>query len=316
MRWKVTYRNEHGIHAHDLIDSENRDSLFKLLADRGINAIKIEQATEKDICSKCHKKIKSIIAAILTLVIVVTTIIIFSAKDNNPTQKITKTSRRATTPAIISRMTNEVEKIVKKENISLKKDRPSEIGEVVNGYVMLPSGRIHRRVGVVTNSIANRPKGKYAIFTRSCNNEIACYLTLKPGALIFGNIQHDGRFTKDFLESLEEPIVITEEDSEKEAQLKRDVIEARLFLKDALDRGEDIEKIMQQTRSELQDLMRVRINYEKLFREQLKDCDTEQEVDDLFRACNKMLEDKGIAPLTYGPITKKNLLRQKANKEF
>ena len=89
-----------------------------------------------------------------------------------------------------------------------------------------------------------------------------------------------------------------------------------MFLKDALDRGEDIEKIMQETRAELQDLMRVRIKHENLFREQLKNCETEQDVDDLFKACNKMLEEKGIAPLTYGPITKKNLLRQKANKEF
>ena len=62
--------------------------------------------------------------------------------------------------------------------------------------------------------------------------------------------------------------------------------------------------------------MRVRIKHENLFREQLKNCETEQDVDDLFKACNKMLEEKGIAPLTYGPITKKNLLRQKANQEF
>ena len=194
--------------------------------------------------------------------------------------------------------------------------RPTKIGEVVNGYVMLPSGRIHRQLGVVTNSIAARPKGKYAIFSRSCNNEIACYLTLKPGDMLFGSIRHDGRFKQDFIESINEPIIVTKDDAPEVAQLKKDVIEARLHLKDAMDRGEDIEKIMQDTRQELQDMMRFKLDYERLFREEMKSCKTDQDVEDLFAACNKKLEERGIAPLTYGPITRKNILRQKANEHF
>ena len=41
--------------------------------------------------------------------------------------------------------------------------RPTRVGEVVNGYVMLPSGRIHRRVGVITNAVGRRAKAPYAI---------------------------------------------------------------------------------------------------------------------------------------------------------
>lgn len=187
--------------------------------------------------------------------------------------------------------------------------RPTKVGEMVNGYVKLPSGRIHKVTGVITNSIANRPKAKYQIFERRCNNEIAAYLTIKPGDTIVGTPNYNGRFKQDFIESLKEPIIVSQDDSPENAQLKRDVIAARLELKDAMDRGEDIEKIMLDTRAELQNLMVAKMELKHMFFEERKNCKTDQEVEDLFNACNKILEEKGIAPITYGPITKRNLMR-------
>ena len=58
--------------------------------------------------------------------------------------------------------------------------RPTKVGEVVNGYVLLPSGRLHKRTGVITNSAASRAKGAYHIFDHACDNEIACYLIHVP----------------------------------------------------------------------------------------------------------------------------------------
>lgn len=187
--------------------------------------------------------------------------------------------------------------------------RPTRVGEVVNGYVMLPSGRIHKRVGVITNSVGLRAKAPYAIFEHKCNNEIACYLSIKPGDTLVGTRQYTGRFKDEFLKSIETPIIVTQDDSPEVAQLKRDVIAARLQLKDALDRGEDIEQIMIDTREQLQDMMRIKNSMQHLFSEQVKQCETEQDVDDLIEASNKMLAEKGIAPLTCNKLTKMNILR-------
>lgn len=193
--------------------------------------------------------------------------------------------------------------------------RPTKVGEVVNGYVLLPSGRLHKRVGVITNSVANRPKGWYHIFKHSCDNEIAAYLSIKPGDTIIGTPRYNGRFKKDFIESLKEPIIVTQDDSPEHAQLKRDVNAAKLELKDALDRGEDIEQIMLDTRKELQDLMHYKMELRQQFNEvRLKDCKTEQDVEDLLGACNKMLEEKGIAPMKFGPITRRKLMQKKEQK--
>jgi hypothetical protein len=308
MIWKITYRDKHGKHAQEYIDSENRNSLFKILRERGINAIKIDQAGHKEKPYKKWKKITAFLIGIFTAIIGLI-IVLFLLEDNTPIRGIEKPLKEvpSSKKAYIKK---EVTKVVEKKKIEdVKKDRPTKVGEVINGYVMLPSGRIHRRTGVVTNSISGRPKAKYAIFNRKSDNIIAGLITIKPGDIILGSPNYNGTFKQDFLESLSEPITITNEDSPEQIELKRDVIATRQELKEAYDRGEDIEKIISNTRRELQELMRVKNMYRKLFLEEKRNCKTEQDIDDLFSACNKMLEEKGITPLTYGPITKKNLLR-------
>ena len=188
--------------------------------------------------------------------------------------------------------------------------RPTKVGEVVNGYVLLPSGRMHRRTGVITNSPAMRPKGKYAIFTRKTDNEIAAYLSMRLGDTLVGTPRYNGRFKKEFLASLKEPIVITAEDTPEQAELKNMVIAARKDLKDAYDRGEDIEQIMLNTRAELQAMMRYKNDLKQQFNKLRREENiTDQDVEDLFDACNQMLEKKGIAPMKFGPITRRRMLQ-------
>jgi len=104
---------------------------------------------------------------------------------------------------------------------------------------------------------------------------------------------------------------VAHDDTPEQAQLKRDVIAARLELKDALDRGEDIEQIIQDTRAEFRRLYEIKESYHQMFLQMKKTCQTDQDVEDVFNACNKALAEKGVAPIHYGPITKRNFLREK-----
>lgn len=194
--------------------------------------------------------------------------------------------------------------------------RPTKVGEVVNGYVLLPSGRLHKRQGVITNSVASRVKGAYHIFNHASDNEIACYLSLKPGDALIGPARYTGRFKERFLDSLKTPIIVMPDDTPAQAQLKRDVIAARLELKAALDRGEDIEQIMLDTRQELQDLARYKMELRKQFNELRRaEGATEKDVENLLVACNKMLESKGISPMKFGPITRRKLMTELENRQ-
>ena len=208
-------------------------------------------------------------------------------------------------PAIPPR-TNEVAKVEPK-----KVDpnaRPTKVGEIVNGYIKLPSGRIHKRVGVITNSPAHRVKGDYEIFKRHCDNEIAAFLWMKPGHGIVAMPPYNGRFVKDFLESLKEPIIPTKDDTPEQAELKRAVNEAKIELKAAYDRGEDIEQIMMDTRKEMMQLANYRREIEQqLYEFRKKEGVTPEDIDDFVTACNQLLDKKGIAPMKLGPIARRKL---------
>lgn len=154
----------------------------------------------------------------------------------------------------------------------------------------------------------NQPKanrGAYHIFESRADNEIAFVLATEPGTMVIGNRQVGPDFEQRFLKSIERPIVVSEDDSDYEKELKRAVIEAKLELKDALDRGEDICKIMDDARSELQRMARYKAQLEKeatilLHRKEM----TAEEAEDMIRAVNVMLEENGIAPIELNSMSR------------
>ena len=187
--------------------------------------------------------------------------------------------------------------------------RPTKVGEVVNGYVMLPSGRIHKPTGVVTNRVADYGKSKYSIFENRSDNEIAGILMANPGEAVVGTKRYDKWFEKQFLKSIETPITVSPDDEPWQADLKKLVIQARLELKEAHDKGEDIAAIMSESRQQLQDLSKYKQSVKQIYAQNVKECATEQEVADLQKAVNVMLEEKGCAPMNFTPLTKMRLMK-------
>ena len=187
--------------------------------------------------------------------------------------------------------------------------RPTKVGEVVNGYVMLPSGRIHKPTGVVTNRVADYGKSKYSIFENRSDNEIASILMTNPGNAVVGTKRYDKWFEKQFLKSIETPIEVSPDDEPWQADLKKLVIQARLELKEAHDKGEDIATIMSESRQQLQDLAKYKQSVKQKYAQNVKECATEQEVADLQKAVNVMLEEKGCAPMNFTPLTKMRLMK-------
>lgn len=166
--------------------------------------------------------------------------------------------------------------------------------------------------GYTNNAVLTRPKPKYAIFNHSCENLIAAYLTLTPGEGMVGTPILGERFRQQFLKSLEEPIIVSKDDSPEDAQLKRDMIATKIDLKARMDEGEDICKILSDTHKEVQDLARYKTLLQKEIRDAAKNPDmTMQDVDDLIQAANIMLDKKGIAPITLGPISRRLIQRRK-----
>lgn len=191
--------------------------------------------------------------------------------------------------------------------------RPTKVGEVVNGYIMLPSGRIHKPTGAVTNRVANYGKSRYSIFENRSDNEIAGILMAKPGEALVGTKRYDRWFEKQFLKSIETPITVSKDDEPWQAELKGLVNQARIELKQAYDNGDDIAAIMTESRQQLQDLGKYKQAIKQLYAQNVKKCNSEEELGELQKAVNIMLEEKGCAPMNFTPLTKMNLKKENTN---
>ena len=132
---------------------------------------------------------------------------------------------------------------------------------------------------------------------------------MKPGDTLVGTKRYDKWFTKQFLESLEEPIEISDDDEPWQAELKRSVIEARKELKAAYDNGEDIDEMMAESRQQLQDLSQYKQQIRQLYAQNLQECESDEHLEELQKAVNVMLEEKGCAPIDFTPLTKMNLMK-------
>ena len=99
--------------------------------------------------------------------------------------------------------------------------------------------------------------------------------------------------------NVHEACVITKDDTEEVKELKQAVIDARKELKDRLDAGEDLTKVMRESREQMRELGLYREEIEEQVKNIIADKGdlTKQDLKDLVGAANKMLEDRGAKPI-------------------
>lgn len=246
--------------------------------------------------------LKGLIAgAIVVLGAAITAWVILSGSDNAPARSTRHKAQgtiREVKPAVAEKpaATNAV-KVVDPNA------RPTRVGEKLNGYVMLASGRLHKILGEVTNDFSHAKSPYASCFHYSSEVVIADLLSLQPGEGLVGTPMYNGKLTANFLKSIIEPIIINEDDPEDVKEMKRAVREAKIELKAAYDRGEDIEDIILKTREDFQNLAQYKSDLAREVREYAKrgEC-TEADLDDYIAAADKMLEARGIAPLNKNPM--------------
>ncbi len=186
---------------------------------------------------------------------------------------------------------------------------PQKPHEVRNGMLMLSNGKLIPANKIRKVSVEDRkPRFKYAIFEHSTDNELAAIITLKPGEALIGGPIRRADYKAEFMKSIETPIIIHNDDPEDVQEVKQAVINARMVIKDAIDRGEDPADVIREAYEEAQKLALYKDDIQKQVMNMAKEGDyTEEEVDDLIASANIMLEAKGIEPIALGPIMKARL---------
>ena len=126
---------------------------------------------------------------------------------------------------------------------------------------------------------------------------------------MIGTRRYDSRFEADYAKSLSTPIIVKDDDPPDVAAMKRAMIDAKIEISDRMRQGEKLSDILEETRSELMRLSRVKRDIEKLVRDETRNQNvTEAEVADYITAANKLLEKEGIAPINGSSIIRSNIL--------
>lgn len=170
---------------------------------------------------------------------------------------------------------------------------PQRVGELRDGYRLLPSGRLHRVLGVVTTGV-ERVTLADRTFNHQSDRMIAQLLTAEFGGTMVGDSESVLRgFNEAFEQSLKEQITVTPEDTPEEKELKEAVLAAREEIKAQMAQGKSAEDVMIETRNQLLELTLYREDLEKQVLTLSKDGMTQEDYDELIGAANKMLEERG-----------------------
>ena len=185
---------------------------------------------------------------------------------------------------------------------------PQRVGELRDGYRLLPDGTLHRVVGIVTNA-----PGRYSLadktFKHFADAELGNLLMTQPGEGMLGESEGMYRgFKNELLKALEEPIAYSEDDTDLQRELKDGVKELREELKRRMANGEDIEKVMEDTREQLKELSLYREELEGHVMKLAHEGMTQADYEDLVAAANKMLDERGVKHLEL-PATLRRTLR-------
>lgn len=227
--------------------------------------------------------------------------------ESNPKTKKIATTKKLKEKKVRKAATNVV-KQTKAKSEKPKERPPQRVGEIRDGYRLLCDGTLHRVLGVVTNT-----PGKFSIadktFKHSADVELGNLLMVEPGDDLLGDTAGMYRgFNKEFDEALTEPIEYSDDDTPIQREMKQAVNELRKELKDRRAKGEDIEKIMEDTRNQLKELSLYRQELEDEVRKLSTDDLTQKDYEDLVAAANQMLKERGIKPLEM-PSTVRHAIR-------
>ena len=303
MNFLVTYRNKDGAQDQMALEASDRNALFAELSKRGITAIRVTEATgkakpRKPASSKGSKSpaVGKGLAAGLVIILAACGVFWFLSQGTSevPTEKKDKKQTRI---AEVKPAPAAPVKAVEPKPEPPKPLPPQRIGETRDGKVLLPDGTLHTVKGVITSGVA-----RVSLIDRTFKHDTDCMLAhllvVEPGEGFVGDSEsiYSG-FEKEFLKTLDDPIIYDKDDSDYVKELKMGVQAMRQELKDIKANGESIEKALIETRDQLQQLGLYRQELEQHVLAMSEDGMSQQDYDDLVAAANKMLAERGSKPL-------------------
>lgn len=304
MTFTVTYRNKDGLRTDECFEAESRNALFKVLNEKGIQAIRVADGAttkQKKRFISSGSRVKRNFTAWIGIAAVIAIIgaawwYLASNKETPPPVERNRPHKSIIDQAVTKSITPKVEP-QKKDGPPWPEKSPHPDGEWRHGEGP-------RSIAITNGCLVTYPHcpgvqmvlphpAFAAPFETLLDNEIARIISAKAGDS-FIDVPLPKDFDEKFAESLLVKIEINDEDTPEKAELKRQVLEARKILVEAVKRGESPRQILTDEAKNLRHLMQTRDNFQRIIAEQIESGASDQEINDTVNAANQMLEQKGI----------------------
>lgn len=301
MLYEVTYRKSNGNLTAEIFEAGSRSSLFAILKERGVSAIKIN---ERPNLSRVYPvPPRSLVAIILGIVLLSVTLLFVTTINRTKADKISTKDTQG-----IHDVTNTDQRTKAKHKIW----KPSTTPVLTKGISEPPA---LETLDVLPRAHLINPKlcNDHNLFESEIDVMIADALTIKPGERYL-DFAIDKNFINDFKETIKTPIPEHRRDTEDDKQLKALVAQARQELKTMLDNGEDIAAFMQKHRDEMNKIA----DYSDQIHEFVNEmCETDsiEAVEEFMAESNKLLAEYGIPPMHLSDKRRQKMLQRAMNQE-
>lgn len=316
MQYTVKYRNADGLTDYTVVEADSRDAVFPLLKERGITAISVTEGADKNArpsgrSPKRPTPVRGILAGLCVVALALGAWWWLSSREDTrpPAEKPAKT--KVAKPQSQPRKPAAPVAQPKPKEEPLPKGKRRDIrGNIINvpknpwGQPIPPeleykpiweyTTEDYAKIdpGYLARHEAHKERQAAIPWKTDADRQLAILLFSKDGNM--GLLPpFNWRFKDQFLKSIETPIIVSKDDPPELQEQKRQMIEAKIYLKERMDAGEDIVDILNDEYKNAQKIRSLRQNLQEELRKLEKTATSVQEVQDYIDAANKMLDEHG-----------------------
>ena len=255
MNWRVTYRAKDGKQAVEIVEAASRNDVFKVIAARGISAIRVEEARGKAKSGKKPSRTskRTTIAILIGLLAVSCVVGIayfsFAAKDtpSDTTDSVKRKHAPSTAIRNIAPQTNSTRKTAttsKPKSIVEDSIPPREkIVEMIT-VITNADGSVLERFRTADGKIRSRQSAPKPIFDNASDQLIAMAASGAESGHAMPPMPVMDNADEEFMKSLEMEIKIGEGDSDEVKALKQSVIAIRGEIRRLISEGHSFAEVL------------------------------------------------------------------------
>ena len=320
MNWSVTYRAKDGKTHVGYFEADNRNALFRLLAEKNISAIRVEEAKNHAQRRRGAGRGYGRVALAAATIAIIVGVVFFAAKhfsgggdETHPVSKVEKPKKIATvtTPPATN-------KIATQQKAQGKEAKPIDDG-------IPPNKKIVEMISVVTNAdgsvlerfrtadgkIRSRQTAPKPIFDNASDQALAMAVTGAATGHAMPPMPVMNNADDEFLRSLDKEIVIADDDTDAVKALKRDVIAMREQMKQLMAEGHSFAEVIKEHRDIVNHGVQMRAEATRLLKEFIDNGERDAAVECLDKF-NEALRGMGIEEVEM-PLTneeRRELIRE------